>query len=301
MKLDPTKAKRTRLQDANLREDRDDPKRVYLLEWGEEDTGKRKAKGEKECARKVEILFAEMTEETEKRFEFLADTFEFLSENGVSVPSVEERIKTEKELRLIVSYEGEGLADQLKDGRELDLSQVAEIFRGISKIEEAKSEFVPPRPLRKFFEKLEAEDVKIDPALKEPLGDLKVKLRNFLDEFGADYNYGWGVIDPDIINFTVDKEGKISLIDIDGLRKTYDYYYQAGYFWVSLERLKKASLVKTCREEFAEALDFSRPNAEKRFKLGKLGALSIGVFHNLRTPEEAFGRIEKIQKLLKIN
>lgn len=293
MNLNLDKVKRKRLQDANLREGRDDPKRVYLLKREKEDRDERREedKSDQESDKWVEVSFAEVTEKTEERFEFLADSLRVLAEKEVAVPTVEEELTDQDELRLIVSYEGESLLDQIKEGKEFDLSQVADIFKKMDQIGREKAEFILPRPFEKFCEMLERKEGELEPNLQGSLEDLRKDIEKFSDSFNKEYKYGWGVIDPDIINFTADDEGKISLIDIDGLKKSYDYYYQAGYFWVSLGRLKNEDLIEDCRKEFASFLDFSRSDAVKRFKMGKVGALLINIEFN----DDYSSRIKRIR------
>lgn len=290
--------RKIRLEDAKLREGREDPKRVYLCV----------NKTSKEVW--VEIVFVKINKETEKRFDFLKGVLGRLNKEGVAVPAVEGTEKTEDELKLKVSYEGRELLGQLESEEisgEIDLSQVAKIFKKMDQIDRERGEFILPRPIEKFFEVIEPDEFKEEHKAKitQSLQGLQCRFRSFLDSFASEYQYGWGVIDPDIINFTAkrgagDGDYKVSLIDIDGLKESYDFYYQAGYFWTSLERLSNKRLIETKREEFESGLNFEREDARKRYQLGKAAAMSIVLFSKPKQldQDELEGRIKAIEAVL---
>lgn len=177
------------------------------------------------------------------------------------------------------------------------IKQSAEIIGKISESNKKQHPFVLPERFfrfKKFYE--EGGFDKMPQETKTKLGKFYDEIREFDQQNRRKmFDYGYGVSAADFQDFVVDESGKVRAIDFDELIEFYDPYYCYGYFYVTLERAKfKDELQKY----MLEIIDFSQSEAEYRFKLGAIAAMSNQLRISSSSAEAVEKRLGEIDEIL---
>jgi len=259
----------------------DDPKRVLLWDNGSE---------------KVVITsYIEANEKNKKLFNNNITIYENLAGQDI-IPKL--LAKDEFNLVFAAEYAGKEMPVYMENAGLEDvkdkIKQSVEIIEKISDINKKQHPFVLPERFKRF-QKFYKESGKFDDlpqTVKDKLGKFYDDTREFDQQNRQKmFDYGYGVSAADFQDFVVDEKGRVRAIDFDELIEFYDPYYCYGYFYVSLERTE---FKEELRKYMLWIVNFDQPDAEYRFKLGAVAAMSnqLRISHsNAEAIEKRLGEI----------
>jgi len=261
-----------------------DSKRVLLL-----DIDNRKV---------VVTIYVNTDQENKERFNNNILMYNRLSEGKIPCPEL--LAIDESNLVFVAEYVGKEMPSYFKEATFQEskdkIDQAIRILQQMAKINSKQCSFIMPERIIRFRDFYKA----------GKYNDLPVKTKTVLGKFYDDLreieqqnrdlllDYGYGLSAVDFIDFLVDEQGKVSIIDFDELIEFYDFYYGIGYFFISLERTKNK---ENLQEYLLKNINLSRPEAEMRFKLGAIAALSNQLRISYTNSEVITQRLKEIYQL----
>lgn len=177
-----------------------------------------------------------------------------------------------KDMQILVTWEGNNLLEILKNGKtnrsflNKYCNQAVEYIKTINKISGEYNIFTLPHYISRLIAVRDTLEKK-HKILKECI-DYLVELKNNINE---KIIYGFGVSDPSVSNFVIDKYENVLLVDFDNFSVLQDYLYSVGWFVFDLQLVISQKIGKHLERKMLESLTYFE---KFRFELGKLSRLA---------------------------
>lgn len=177
-----------------------------------------------------------------------------------------------KNMQILVTWEGNNLLDILKNGKinrsflNKYCNQAVEYIKTINKISSDYNNFTLPHYISRLIAVRDTLE-KRHRILKESI-DFLINLNGIITKKVI---CGFGVSDPSVSNFVIDKYENVLLVDFDNFSVLQDYLYSVGWFVSDLQLVCSQKFGKHLERKLLEPLTYFE---KFRFELGKLSRLA---------------------------